>query len=283
MGTQVKASQIDDGAKYGIRGRVNNYSELPSASSVDNGDIYIVIGDDELGHEGGYYSSDGSATWTLLATFESGIDIDDLSFVSVDANLTANSDLLLPTQKAIKTYVDNKLAPNFIVDAQAGAFTLDPSSPPEEEIIEGDNADIVAYWFDDTATEYIWLQFKISEDINSSATVTFDIIGMPRLPTGNEGNEIRWNIEHRPIVDGEEWDGVYSSLGSGDYTIHYESGIDTQPIDEKTFTATLSSLGWQAGDLVLMRISRIPPEDSGNTNVDGDYGLLHFRIRIPRT
>ena len=74
MATQFKENQIldsvVDGFKYGVIGAVAQYSNLPSASSVDNGDIYIVT-TDEGANLAGFWQSNGVDTWTRITGYGS--------------------------------------------------------------------------------------------------------------------------------------------------------------------------------------------------------------------
>ena len=138
--------------------------------------------------------------------------------------------------------------------------------------MDGASVETFVRAFDDTTEEFVQGTFRVPADLDTSGTVTFSAAVMAK--TAAASKNVRHRLGYVARRDSEDFDVAYTIKESAD------TGIDAtqDDISIHTWTETVSSLGWAAGDLVLFRYSRIAP--SAN-NLSGDMYLLHLTIKIP--
>lgn len=160
---------------------------------------------------------------------------------------------------------------------QAGSWNFPPAANLAPlETVAGTNGEMSGYAFDDTIEEFIVLQpaFRIPANIDSGGTVYFYVEGFAKVA---DGNEIQLRFSHSAKAKGEDWDAAYGTKDSGDYV----TDGDQDELDEVEWSETVGNLGWTAGDLLRIMLSKIAIADG--TKVDGDYYVTNLCIRIPVT
>lgn len=159
------------------------------------------------------------------------------------------------------------------MDIPAGAWDYPVSNPSPLDTDVGTNNTIKRHLFDDTTEEFVIAQIKLPSDLDASGTVYFEACG---YAVTADGNEIQLRFSHKAIDKGESWDSAYNAKDSGDYV----TDANQDELDEVEWNETISNLGWSAGDIIRIKLSRIAIADG--TKLTGDWGLIHFRIKLPR-
>ena len=157
----------------------------------------------------------------------------------------------------------------------ATAFNLDAANPPEEYLLDGTNQEVVTLAFDDTTEETAQAPaFVVPADIYVGGTVTFTLVGWARTAAANKN--VQFRVKQLVLSSGEwSFDTAYSTASdSGNLACN---ATQDRPVIY-TWTATVSSLGWSAGQRVRLAISRIAP--SAN-NLTGDFLVESFEVRVP--
>lgn len=126
--------------------------------------------------------------------------------------------------------------------------------------------------FDDTAREYVDFKFRVPPQLMNDANVTFraDIGAV----TAASGKNAKFDLEYYCAANGESWQGALSTTTSGNFPLSATQDIVTQA----TWTATITSLGWSAGDVCFARLSRDP---AATNDLTGDVRLYGLSIGIP--
>jgi hypothetical protein len=203
---------------------------------------------------------------------------------STDPNASADINQLQDNIEALKggaggvapttTIEDIASLQEFTLDMTPGSWDYPASNFPEWDRDTGTNGYMFRNLFDDTTPEYLISQFKVPANIDTSGTVTFELEGYASTA---DGNEVQFRFEHCAKNSGESWDAAFTAEDSGDKTT---SAVQDQ-LDFFSWTETVSNLGWAANDIVRIRLSRQAIDDG--TPVSGDYGVVHFRVRIPKS
>ena len=155
----------------------------------------------------------------------------------------------------------------------AGAWDYPISNPAQLDTDTGTYGSIKRNLFDDTTEEFIESLFEIPANVDSAGTVTFDAVGYA-ITAASSGN-IALTVYHSMPSGGQSWDIPYSTKVSGDLLTNETQNY----LDYFTWTETVANLGWLASDIVKIKLSRTQPSVN---NLTGDWGLVHFRISIPR-
>jgi hypothetical protein len=158
------------------------------------------------------------------------------------------------------------------IDIPSGAWNYPTSNPAPLDRDTGTNGTILRQLFDDTTEEFIETIFQVPQDI-TTGDVTFEAWGYS--VTAAADKFIQLKVYHVPLADSESWDSAYGSKVSGDLA----TDSTQDDLDKFSWTETVTNLGWGAGEFVRVKLSRVAPS---GTNLSGDWGLTHFRIRIPR-
>lgn len=128
--------------------------------------------------------------------------------------------------------------------------------------------------FDDTTEEFMQHSFRVPDDITALGTVTFEVQGWSA--TAASSKNVAFTFGHRAITASEAIDGAYTDEDADDEAVD----ANQDDLDIITWTETVANLGWVAGDLILYRFSRFA---ATTNNLVGDYNVLNFFIRIPRS
>jgi len=189
-----------------------------------------------------------------------------------------NEDTILSSaSSAIDDAVDKKHAkPDANYDFSAGSWDYPDSNPAPLDTDSGTNGTAKRILFDDTTEEFIIDQIKLPGDLNALGTVTFETYG--HAVTSVADKKVQLKFYHCAKAAGESWDAAFASKVSGDKDC--DSTQDEKGLDHFTWTETIANLGWAANDFVRIKLSRIAPSEN---NLSGDYGIFHFRVKIPRT
>lgn len=143
----------------------------------------------------------------------------------------------------------------------------------ESTVSEGGTIRGFARAFDDTTREYANFKWSVPTDIDTSATVTFRAYVMAR--TAASAN-VQLDFDHACVNDGEAFEATYTEESSGDFALD----TNQDDVTEKTWTETVTNLGWAANDMCFGRISRDPAAASDLT---GDMLLFQLVIEVPRS
>jgi len=127
--------------------------------------------------------------------------------------------------------------------------------------------------FDDTTREYVEMKWQVPGDIDTSGSVTLRTYVMAK--TAAASKNVQLDFEHYCVNDSESFQGSYTAVSSGDFAID-ATQVDTT---EKTWTETVSTLGWAANDMCFGRLSRDP---GATDDLTGDMHLFTFTIEVPR-
>lgn len=164
--------------------------------------------------------------------------------------------------------------PDFTATFPAGSFYYPTSNPAELDRDTGTNGAIFRQRFDDSTDESVEGSFVVPSDIDTSGTVTFEIIGYAVTATADS---VVFVFSESDAGSGSSWDATYNDISSGAKTCN-----STQDnLDRFTWTETVANLGWSANELVRFKLTR--DADNANDTLVGDYGVIVFRVVIPRS
>ena len=206
--------------------------------------------------------------YSYLLDVDSGLDEDPPNVISPDVDAGDKRWILQYPQQESR-YME--------VNLPAGSWNYPTSNPAPLERDTGTNGGMFVHAFDDTTEEFIILEpaFELPNNLDTSGTVYFSLFGYAKTA---DGNEVQFRIYHSAKSKGNGWDfGVYSQEDSGDYT----TNASQDALDQIEWNETVANLGWEAGDLVRLKLSRIAINDG--TPVSGDYYFCNLKIRIPVT
>lgn len=164
--------------------------------------------------------------------------------------------------------------PDYLVDIPSGAWDYPASNPAPLDTDTGTNGTVKTQLFDKTTEEFVLSAFRVPSDLDANGTVTFEAYGYSANTTADR--VIQLKAYHIGLASAESWDTAYNSKVSGDKAVAATADV----LDNPTWTETVSNLAWAANDFVRFKLSRIAP--ASGTNLDEDWRLVHFRIRIPR-
>lgn len=153
----------------------------------------------------------------------------------------------------------------------ARLFDWPSSKPAPLDTDTGTNGQIKRLDFDKTTEEYVLGIFKLPSDISSFTKAYFELEG---YAVTADGNEVQFAFNHSARNSGESWDSAFTEVLSGDVA----TSSDQDEYDYITWNETISNLGWAADDVVRFKLSR--HAITGGTTVNGDYGVVHFRVRL---
>ena len=159
-------------------------------------------------------------------------------------------------------------------DFPASSFDYPASNPAPLDTHNGANGTIKRHLFDDSTAESIITQIKLPSDLNTAGTVYFEVYGYAVTAAANKS--VVWKLYHSAKTAGENWDAAYSSEGSG-----AKSCDSTQDqLDHHSWNQTVATLGWAVDDFVRIKLERDAAD--GSDDLVGDYGMILFRLKIPR-
>ncbi len=162
-------------------------------------------------------------------TFAGLVIINLINEFSTDGTFAGNSDSALPTEKAVKTYVDGRSGPgsgNIVWHEIRTDFILTKkgASPPgEESEAVGASGNILAYnyAFNPAAVgdEEVFFHIVIPSDIDDSHNVQFFLGWWP--DTNWSSGDYRWTLEYL-VRDVDDMYGLNTSRTAGTPTVIYE-------------------------------------------------------------
>ena len=164
------------------------------------------------------------------------------------------------------------MANEFVITIVAGEWNYPSTDPAPLDTDTGGNGSLLRQLFDDSTEEYVLQQRQVPSSLDESGTVLFELYGYASTV---DGAEVQFRFSHSAKAKGEDWDAAYADVQSGDYV----TDAQQDELDFIEWSASVAALGWAASDHLRIMLSR-SAVDSGST-VSGDYGVAHFRIRIP--
>lgn len=216
-----------------------------------------------------------AVTGMASLTLDLGATIDEFS---IDGTLAGNSDTALPTEKAVKTYVDSS-TPTITLSPKQYWFSAESLQPLETNFAalikqSGTTVKVFLRAFDDTTEEYVNSKLEVPSDVDASGTVTFRCFVM--AATAAASKNIGLTFGHLALSDSEDYDSSYTDEDSG----AVEIDATQDDITEVTWTETVANLGWVASDLVIFRLSR---DVSVADDLTGDMYMFSLSVSIPRS
>jgi hypothetical protein len=217
------------------------------------------------------------ASTTMVANLNA--DKVDGADLDTDETLAADSDTKVPSQKAVKAYVDAATstgvsAGELKVDIPSGAWILPSTDYAELDKDTGiyTSSGIYRHLFDDTTEEFVEAVIQLPHSDLTGKTAYIEVYGY--ASTWVTGKNIKLKLYHSAQKDDENWDQLYASLESSDLALN-TTGQDY--LDLLTFSETIANLDWESDDQVKIKLSRI---NADSNDLSGDWGMTHFRIRF---
>lgn len=205
------------------------------------------------------------------------VDTADIGFVAQlgDAWLNATSKAIFfcknnATGAAVWEQAGGGALPNFVAEFVAGTFDIPLVNGADTDTIAGTNGTVNVQRLDDTTEEFMQQEFTVPSDADTAATVSIIVQGFAETAAADKAIALKFYHS----ANGTTWDEAYASIFD-EWTI----SSTQDAMDILTLTETLANLGWAAGDLVRIKLSRVAPE--GN-NLVGDYLVRSVSVVIPR-
>ena len=159
------------------------------------------------------------------------------------------------------------------INLPAGSWDYPTANPAPLDTDTGTNGSIKYQRFDDTTEQFVIAVIQMPSDLDVADTVYFEAYGYAETAVADSYIEL--TVYHSAKTDGESWDAAYSSKISGDLTT---DGTQDQ-LDYFSWSETVSTLSWAADDQIRIKLSRSAPTAN---NLSGNWGLTHFRLKLPR-
>jgi hypothetical protein len=137
--------------------------------------------------------------------------------------------------------------------------------------VNAERATFIAY--DDDAEHYFNAVIQVPSGVNAAGDATFHLWWTVATPAATN---VVWELNHLPLTDNENYDGNYIDLALGTL-----AAPTTAVIAYDTQTASISSLTWEADDLVELRLTRVGDGAGGPDSLVGDAWVLAFCIELP--
>lgn len=153
----------------------------------------------------------------------------------------------------------------------ASGFVISESAFPGMEEI-GSTVKNTTFAFADSGSETVNFMFFTPYNLDTTGTATLTIIGRPKTPVSSR--YVEFDFKHYARTSGENMDGSYTAVNSGDLAVTGTSGLT----DNLSWTVSISTLTWATGDFVNCQLTRTAP---AGTNLTGDYYVIAFIIKIP--
>jgi len=169
--------------------------------------------------------------------------------------------------------VDMSTASAVLYEFPAGSWDYPAINPAPLDTDSGVNGTIKRQLLDDAFQNSVISQVKLPGSLNLVDSIYFEAVGY--AVTAVAGREIRLTFGHAPMSDGESWDTALSPVESTDASCNSVQDA----LDFFQWSETVSNLGWTSNELVRISLKRASPT---GTNLVGNWGLVHFRIRVPR-
>ncbi|MGE4341418.1 MAG: hypothetical protein AB7E55_36550 [Pigmentiphaga sp.] len=156
----------------------------------------------------------------------------------------------------------------------AASLDPDPTNPPTFERATGTNRRLPCYQWELSTERPLHGRLLLPSNLLSSGTVSFTAIGA--AVTAETGKNIRLALGHAPLSSGESWDAAYTEVASGNVVAQ----ATDKYLDYVTWTASVSSLGWAASDLVLFDVYR--KLATSGSNLIGNWRFFYLLVSVPR-
>lgn len=219
-----------------------------------------------------------------------GLDLINLVLeFSTDTTFADNSDTAVPTEKAVKTYVDGRSGPgtgNVVWREIRTDFTLTKkgSTPPgEESEAIGASGNLLAYNYafnpGAPADEEVFFHIIIPSDIDESRNVQFYLGWWP--DTSWASGDYRWVLEYL-VRDVDDMYGLNIDRTAGTPTVIYEEAtpanatdlIETPFYDPNTIDANKNQA-------IFCRLSLDASESSANNDGHVYYAMFQYAVDTP--
>lgn len=128
--------------------------------------------------------------------------------------------------------------------------------------------------YDDTGPEYAQGFFRVPGDIDTSGTVTFEVVGS--AATAAASRNVNFTFDFVEVADGGLMTGAYGSAETWDDQA-IDGTQDSQDIISNTETVT--NLAWTVGNVIYWRLYR---SAATTNNLTGDYHVIQFNILVPQ-
>lgn len=141
--------------------------------------------------------------------------------------------------------------------------------------LAGSNVKTFVRAFDTSTEEFANGKLEVPADVSTTGSdlVTFRAYVM--ASTAAASKNVKLTFGHIPLNTGEDFDQAYTDVSIDDQAIDATQDNITQI----EWTASLTTLGWSAEDLIPFRFSR---EAATTNNLATDMYLFSFSITIPR-
>ena len=160
------------------------------------------------------------------------------------------------------------------IQFDAQALQPAPTNSAPQMPLDGTNVKTIVRAFDDTIEEFAHGTFRVPDNIVASGTVTFSVAVMAATVPGAP-KQIVHTFGWVALEDHEDFDVAYTDEDSGPGTIT----ADEDYIEIHEWTETVATLGWNGGDLILFRYSKV--DVPGGDHLVGDTYLFHLTVKIP--
>lgn len=130
---------------------------------------------------------------------------------------------------------------------------------------------MTAFAFNDTTEQFIVYDIYAPVDLNATGTVN---IRFQWIPATSASNNVVWKIYHAAVAPSGTFDVALASLSVT------SAGFPTaDAISQATISASVASLGWAAGNHIILHVSR--DAANGSDNLTGDAQLIAFAVEFP--
>lgn len=231
-------------AKFQIN--ANGDTDLNSNSLIDVADIATGTISDETNTVDSIIITDTTGALDFTSKAISGFDLDCDEATSSCINVDTTDFIGVAEPKhAILT---------------AGGATLQLTSTPTRQTIDGTNFDyIVLEYADAVDTSAIW-NWEVPDNFDSTANIEVEIRYINTVST----LEIRWDGEFRGVADAGTWDGAFEGTAQVVDDTATASGI----INTATMTFTSANHALNAGELAIFHLER-----TGTNVADDNTGI----------
>ena len=157
-----------------------------------------------------------------------------------------------------------------VVEIQFNAVSMQSVTigGPPLTYLEGSTVDTFVRAFDDTVVESVIGKFVVPSQM-ASQSVTFTVTCMSKTAAGS-GTYVKHDFNYVALADDEDFDIAYTETTSGSK----EMNSTQDHVTKHTWTDTVT---WQAGDIILFKLSR---DTSVASDLVGDLYVLNINIKI---
>ena len=161
-----------------------------------------------------------------------------------------------------------------VIDVEPDAVRRPVANPPGESLEDG----FPTHDYDDTTDESVFKHVELTHGYANAGTIHVHLDYFVDVgPADGTVDDLSWGLEYKKISIGDVFD-----FTAGSTTI-YAADLVTQGNNKKTHQSSALSLttaGFVAGDIILMRMFR-DASGTGNTdNVSGDVRVFDYHIEF---